>query len=300
MVRSIMMMIGYVRESSDEARMILLNRHNDQEANNLSHTCLQASSGPYVLTGLVRGQSMHRIPPSHVVGGTGGTGGPNPLPEPKCHYGNCHPTDPKKLNVHLVPHTHNDVGWLKTLDQYYWGSKQGVQNAGVQYILDSVVQALDGEPDRRFIYVETAFFWKWWTHQTDTVKDTVKRLVNNGQLELISGGWSMNDEANSHYSAIIDQMTWGFKRLRDILGEPCGVPRIGWQIDPFGHSREQASLLAQMGFDGMFFSRLDYEDRDKRVRDRTLEMVWRGSDDIPGERSDLFTGAMYLGYVIRD
>ncbi|RUS76959.1 hypothetical protein EGW08_015279 [Elysia chlorotica] len=105
----------------------------------------------------------------------------------------------------------------------------------------------------------------------------------------------MNDEAATHYSAIIDQHKLGFEFLRQNFGV-CGRTKIGWQIDPFGHSREQASLFAQFGFDGLFFGRLDYQDKSNRQMSRTMEMVWRGSPNNLGSTSDLFTGVLPNGY----
>ncbi|XP_065912002.1 lysosomal alpha-mannosidase-like isoform X1 [Dysidea avara] len=198
------------------------------------------------------------------------------------------------LNVHVVPHTHDDVGWLKTVDQYYYGANTIMQHAGVQYILDSVVKQLAKNENRTFIYVEMAFFMRWWREQTNNTKNLVKQLLDRGQLEFINGGWCMNDEATTDYNAIIDQMSLGLRFISNTFGSQYR-PRVAWHIDPFGHSAEQASLFAMMGFDGFFFGRIDYDDKKHRLQSKRMEMVWRGSDSL-GSSTDLFTGVLYNGY----
>jgi lysosomal alpha-mannosidase len=64
-------------------------------------------------------------------------------------------------------------------------ARNDVRHAGIQYILDSVVLALDENPDRRFIYVEIAFFWRWWNQQTDDIRNKFKQFVNDGNFCLI-------------------------------------------------------------------------------------------------------------------
>eukprot|EP00095_Tigriopus_kingsejongensis_P004818 maker-scaffold769_size100554-snap-gene-0.18 protein:Tk04818 transcript:maker-scaffold769_size100554-snap-gene-0.18-mRNA-1 annotation:"lysosomal alpha-mannosidase (mannosidase alpha class 2b member 1)" len=195
------------------------------------------------------------------------------------------------FNVHLVPHSHDDVGWLKTLDEYFYGEKNDIQPADVQEIIDTVIPALRENPSRRFIQVETAFFWMWWEIQNDTTKAFVHELVDEGRLEFVGSGWSMNDEAATHYASIIENMAVGFKELSAEFGM-CGVPRVAWQIDPFGHSKEQANLFAQMGYDGLFFARIDYRDKAQRRAKKELEMIWRASadDSASDEKSSIFTG----------
>ncbi|XP_041566330.1 lysosomal alpha-mannosidase-like isoform X2 [Drosophila elegans] len=197
------------------------------------------------------------------------------------------------VNIHLVPHSHNDVGWLKTVDQSYYGYKNDIHHAGVQYILDSVVTQLIQDPKRRFIQVETAFFAKWWKVQSETMKKVVTKLVNEGRFEFTGGAWSMNDEADVNYQGVIDQFTVGLKFLNETFGA-CARPRVGWQIDTFGHSREQAAIFAQMGYDGQFFSRMDHNDKETRLKNRTMEMIWDASESMSGV--NLFSGMLYNFY----
>ncbi|XP_036354000.2 lysosomal alpha-mannosidase isoform X1 [Ochotona princeps] len=210
-------------------------------------------------------------------------------------YETCPEVKPDMLNVHLVSHTHDDVGWLKTVDQYYYGVYNSVQHAGVEYILDSVIAGLQAEPSRRFVYVEMAFFSRWWYQQTNATQQAVRELVRRGRLEFANGGWVMNDEAAAHYGAIIDQMTLGLRFLQETFGDD-GRPRVAWHIDPFGHSREQASLFAQMGFDGFFLGRIDYQDKAERLKNQEMELVWRGSASLKPPTADLFTGVLPNNY----
>ncbi|PNX77089.1 lysosomal alpha-mannosidase-like protein, partial [Trifolium pratense] len=90
-----------------------------------------------------------------------------------------------KLNVHLVPHSHDDVGWLKTVDQYYVGSNNTIQGACVENVLDSVVWSLQKDPNRKFVFAEIAFFHRWWVEQSPETQEQVKKLVAAGQLEFV-------------------------------------------------------------------------------------------------------------------
>ncbi|PAA64962.1 hypothetical protein BOX15_Mlig016937g1 [Macrostomum lignano] len=204
-----------------------------------------------------------------------------------CGYNACPKPVPGRVNVHLVPHTHDDVGWLMTVDQYYYYQ--------VQFILDTVVEELLINPDRKFTYVEIAYFFRWWREQSADKQAKVKQLVQNGQLQFAQGGWSMDDEAATHYVDIIDQHTQGLRFLNDTFGD-CGRPRVAWQVDPFGHSKEHAAMMALMGYDGLYFGRIDYQDQAIRRKTRRMEMVWRASQDIGSPQTDLFSGKLYDGY----
>lgn len=51
---------------------------------------------------------------------------------------------------------------------------------------------------RKFIWEEMSFLERWWRDASEVEKKDFKHLVKTGQLEIVGGGWVMNDEV-VHY-----------------------------------------------------------------------------------------------------
>ena len=200
----------------------------------------------------------------------------------------------EKITVHLIAHTHDDVGWLKNVDQYYTGSKeQQLQQAEVNLIISEAVNALKSDPNRKFTYVEMKFFSMWWDRQDKETQDFVKKMVKEGRWEFVNAGWSMHDEAAPHYEDMINNMMKGHEFLRDTFDYK---PRVGWHVDPFGHSNANPRLFADMGFEAWMFARLSYDDKDARLKKQAMNTLWRPFNKHFGNQKQIFTGIMQDHY----
>ena len=80
-----------------------------------------------------------------------------------------------------------------------------------------MVENLYNHPDLSFIWAEVIFFARWWDEQNEEAQKKVRKIINRGQLEFVLGGWTMNDEAVTHYYGILEQMTTGHQWLWNTL-----------------------------------------------------------------------------------
>ena len=78
------------------------------------------------------------------------------------------------------------------------------------------------------------------------------------------------------------------------------TPMVAWQLDPFGHSSGLADLFAEIGFDAMFFARMNSEEMRDRRLERDLEFIWRpnfyGTKEEERGRKELFAHLLYDHY----
>ncbi|KFP79960.1 Epididymis-specific alpha-mannosidase, partial [Acanthisitta chloris] len=156
-------------------------------------------------------------------------------------------------------------------------------------VYTSVVEELMKEKQRKFIAVEQEFFRLWWdTVATDTHKQQVHQLLQEGRLEFVIGGQVMHDEAVT----LIDDQILQLSEGHGFLYETFGVrPQFSWHVDPFGASATTPTLFALAGFNAHLISRIDYDLKADMQKNKKLQFVWQGSPSL-SERQEIFTHVM--------
>ena len=161
----------------------------------------------------------------------------------------------------MLPHSHTDLGWVSTVEEYYYGvDRGGGYNNKVKDIIGTSIEELEKHDYRTFAFAEIKFFEMWWNEQTEEKRERVRGLVADGQLELLNGGWSAPDEACPTYDDLLDNWMQGQSYLVDNFGLESvrnGL-KIGWQLDAFGMSSAYARLASDVGLDALFLQRADF------------------------------------------
>ena len=170
------------------------------------------------------------------------------------------------INIHIVPHTHLDPGWLKTPEEYY-------NDEAIDKIFYTVLYELSNttKTQKTFVINELYYFKIWYEKLNQTEKNQFKKLIEEKKIEFVSGSYVINDEATPLYYNIMDQIRIGLQFLYE---EFHIKPKTAWYIDSFGHSAGNAYILSQLNYDNIIMGRMHEDFLSLMKENKMTEFYW--------------------------
>jgi lysosomal alpha-mannosidase len=165
------------------------------------------------------------------------------------------PPKPDVINLHMVPHSHTDAGWIEPIDWYYENWVKHIFDNILEEMEESYGQEVFGDvvDDITFVWADTNYLHQWYESQNSEVQERFQKVVQRGQIEFVGGGWVQNDESLSDLKSIVNQMNTGLQYLHDKFN---ATPTVGWQIDPFGYNHFMPGVFKELGYDYLVLNRI--------------------------------------------
>lgn len=159
--------------------------------------------------------------------------------------------------IYLVPHSHYDVAWALTKEDYL------EINEG---ILQQAVELMKRYEEYKFCW-EQIFPLKVLEGQNPKLWREIKEMIQKGKMEMVDGQYLMADTMLPSGEVLIREIFLGKRYCREKFG--VDVP-VAWCADSFGMNAQLPQIYKKSGYKWVAFRR--------GAKEIQSEFLWRGLD----------------------
>jgi len=172
--------------------------------------------------------------------------------------------------IYLIPHTHYDVAWAFTKEDYLDLNET---------ILKKAVGLMKKSDEYKFIW-EQIFPLKMIEERNPKLWSEIKEMVHKGRLEIVDGQYLMADTMLPAGEVLIREIFFGKRYCKEKFG--IDVPVV-WCADSFGMNAQLPQIYKKSGYKWVAFRR--------GTKKTHSEFIWRGLDG-----TTILSHWMPLGY----
>ena len=160
--------------------------------------------------------------------------------------------------IYLVPHTHYDVAWAFSKEEYL-----KINEA----ILEEALKLMK-TPEFKFC-LEQTFLLKEIEKSSSSLFKRIKKMVKAGKLEIVDGQYLMPDAMLPTGEVLVRDILVGKRYCQEKFG--IEVP-VAWAADSFGMNAQLPQIYKKAGYKWLAFR------RGARADIKESEFLWRGLD----------------------
>ncbi len=175
--------------------------------------------------------------------------------------------------VYLVPHTHYDVAWAFTKEDYLF----------INFSILRKAVSMIRRSDFRFL-IEQTYLLEMIEFRDPELFNDIEKAIADGKIEIVDGQYTMPDPMIPGGEILIRDILVGKRYLREKFD--IDVP-VAWAADGFGLNAQLPQIYKKSGYQWLAFRR----GLPKHIGSRVSEFLWEGLDG-----TKILSHWMPLGY----